>query len=728
MKKTLLSIIAGLSCALSMDAQVLYYEDFDGIGGPTAGGAGTYTFASGMLLRNVDNRTPDANVAYVNEAWERREDFNFSVSDSCAFSTSWYAPAGAADDWMWTSLIGPLPANAVLSWNAVTYDPSFADGYEVRIMTSLQGPPTGGTGVIGNQVTNSTVLYSTTAENTTWTARSASLSSYAGQSVYIAFRNNSNDKFLLLIDDIKVEVQNNIDAEMVFADTATEYTLMPQSETTPLNFNGTIRNNGLLPLAGVMAQVNVYANATNVYSANSTGTTLAAGATTTWTVPSFTPSTPGTYVVEYIAMQSTGTDDDQSNDTLWQTFEVTDSTYARDDGTVVGSLGIGAGNGGYLGQTYVVPNTDLLTSIDMYVIRGYTGRNMGLAVWNTNASGVPTTIAYTTDTLQYPDDSARYYQFQMANGPVMLAAGTYVITAIEFDSTLALGQTNSVFTANTTWVNWPTNPFGTWSNNEDFGAGFAKPYVIRPQFADLCLNNATSMSMTQASCISCSDGTATVTATGTDGTVTYSWMPAGGNAATATGLLPGTYTVTVTDGYGCVNTDTITVAYDICGLFAVTMTSADASCSTCPDGSAQATVSGNNGPVTYLWSNGGTSDTIQNVAPGTYTVVVTDSAGCSETDTVIVDFSLDVDGINAPGAIGIFPNPSNGQFQVNVSLPQASDLTVYIVNVLGEVVATQSATGMQNGRIDMNVSLAAGLYMVHVRTSGSEKVIPVTIQ
>src|ERR1041385_5968778 len=100
MKKLLLTFSFLGIAALSLNAQILYSEDFDGIGGPTAGGAGTYMFPAGMLKRNVDNGTPAGAVSYVNEAWERREDFSFNVSDSCAFSTSWYSPAGTANDWM----------------------------------------------------------------------------------------------------------------------------------------------------------------------------------------------------------------------------------------------------------------------------------------------------------------------------------------------------------------------------------------------------------------------------------------------------------------------------------------------------------------------------------------------------------------------------------------------------------------------------------------------------
>lgn len=729
MKKLLLTLSFAVASSLAVNAQIIFSEDFDGIGGPTAGGAGTYTFPPGWFLRNVDNRTPAGAVAYVNEAWERREDFNFSVIDSCAFSTSWYNPVGAADDWMWTPLVGPIGANTELRWNAVAYDPMYQDGYEVRIMTSTQGPPTGGTGVLGNQVTNSTVIFSTAAEASAWTTHNVSLAAYAGQSVYIGFRNNANDKFLLLIDDVVVENILAIDAEMVIADTISEYTLMPQSETTPLTLNGTLRNGGISALSNVYAQVNVYNNAVNVYSASSAViASLASSATATFTVTSFTPSTPGNYMVEFIAQQGSGTDQQQSDDTLRQYLVVTDSTYARDNGTVVGQLGIGSGQVGYLGQTFVVPNPDLLTSIGMYVTQGYTGRNLALCVWNTNASGIPTTIAYTTDTILYPDDSARYYQLVMSNGPVMVPAGTYVVTGIEFDSTLAIGLTNNIFTVNRTWVNWPGSPFGTWANNEDFGSGFAKSYVIRPNFGDVCLNNTATATSTQASCITCADGTASVTTTGTTGGLTYAWSPAGGTAATATGLLTGNYIVTVTDTFGCVTMDTVFVAYDVCGLFSGTIVSGDATCGTCSDGFAQVTITGGNGPITYSWSNGGTFDTIQNVLPGMYYVTSTDSLGCTRVDSVVVQFGTDIAGINGSGAVTLFPNPSNGVFQVNVNLATSTDITVFITNTLGEVVATKTVSGIQNGRIDMNVELAAGAYNVHVRSTDSEKIVPLNVQ
>ena len=65
-------------------------------------------------------------------------------------------------------------------------------------------------------------------------------------------------------------------------------------------------------------------------------------------------------------------------------------------------------------------------------------------------------------------------------------SGKYVVTAVEFDSTLSLATTSEKFTPGTTWVNWPLNPNGTWSNAEDFGSNFAHNYYLRANFGSFC--------------------------------------------------------------------------------------------------------------------------------------------------------------------------------------------------------------------------------------------------
>ncbi len=147
---------------------------------------------AGWTAINADGLTPAANVSYVTDAWVVREDFVIDPTDAVAISTSWYSPAGQADDWAITPPI-VLTANNSLSWEGYAPDPAYPDGYEVRLSTTT---PT----VAGM----TTLLATIPAEAQVWTQRSADLSAFAGQTVYIGFRNNSFVRFLLFLDDVRV--------------------------------------------------------------------------------------------------------------------------------------------------------------------------------------------------------------------------------------------------------------------------------------------------------------------------------------------------------------------------------------------------------------------------------------------------------------------------------------------------------------------------------------------
>ena len=72
---------------------------------------------------------------------------------------------------------------------------------------------------------------------------------------------------------------------------------------------------------------------------------------------------------------------------------------------------------------------------------------------------------------------------------------------------------------------------------------------------------ANSTGMDSVSCNGLFDGSASVTAIGGNGTYSYLWdVNAGSQTSdTAIGLGAGTYTVTVTDQYGCNDDTTVTV-------------------------------------------------------------------------------------------------------------------------------------------------------------------------
>jgi hypothetical protein len=621
MKKSLLFIGAAFSL-FTANSQIIYSEDFDGIPGPTAGGAGTYTFAPGWSLRNVDNATPAANVSYVNEAWERREDFNFNVADSTAFSTSWYAPAGTSNDWMWTPLIGPIPANTVLKWNAVTYDAAYRDGYEVRIMVAPT-TPTGGTGVIGNQITNSTVVFSTAAENTTWTPREVSLAAYAGQSIYIAFRNNSTDKFLLLIDDVVVQQITNYDLSVSNVSHG-EYTVSPlEHQTTTANFElkGTLTNLGLMAMTNATLACDVIVDGTLLTTVQSAVyPSIASGATEQATI-AYTPTVEGSYSFKFYPM-ATETDQMTDNDTVFDAtgLVIEPTMMRRDFGPVAGSLGIGAGELSYIGQTFRFETAVNIEAIESFVTRGYTGRELRAAIFNTDGSGVPTTLLASTDTLLYPDDSARLYTMPIYGGTINLPAGEYAFVQVEIDSTLALANTNALFTPNTVYVQWPSNG-PNFVPVESFGPSFSKPMVIYPKF-DMCVGETegTVVNTTQASC-GMNDGSAEIdfgpeyTLLWEDSTTT----------SIHSALGAGWHTFTVTSEY-CTFTDSV----EITNPNAPTAVADDITHAPCfgADGTIELNIQDGTDPYTVTWSDGSTGETLTGPA-GVYSATIVDANNCS---------------------------------------------------------------------------------------------------
>ncbi len=151
-------------------------------------------------------------------------------------------------------------------------------------------------------------------------------------------------------------------------------------------------------------------------------------------------------------------------------------------------------------------------------------------------------------------------------------------------------------------------------------------------------NGGVSGSITSFNNISCfgdNNGSATVTVTSGKTPFTYSWSPSGQTTATATGLTAGSYTVTVTDSNGCSFTTSVSLIQPASALVETHVVS-NASCNSTNDGSITLTVSGGTPQYAYTWSNGATTQNQSNILPGTYTVAIKDSNGCSITDTIIV--------------------------------------------------------------------------------------------
>lgn len=105
----------------------------------------------------------------------------------------------------------------------------------------------------------------------------------------------------------------------------------------------------------------------------------------------------------------------------------------------------------------------------------------------------------------------------------------------------------------------------------------------------------------------------------------YLWEN-GQTVAVRIGLLAGSYKVTVTDNAGCAQTQTIVLEDP--NTPQLQTTGSTLTCGDDRNGTTNVVATGGNPPYNFLWSNGQTSQTASNLGFGTYTVQVSDAAGC----------------------------------------------------------------------------------------------------
>lgn len=134
----------------------------------------------------------------------------------------------------------------------------------------------------------------------------------------------------------------------------------------------------------------------------------------------------------------------------------------------------------------------------------------------------------------------------------------------------------------------------------------------------------------------CTQNLGSVTAVpgaGSVGPYTYSWSPGGATTSTVSNLGAGTYTVNLVDGNGCAASGSGIVG-DSPVSFSIASTLV--SCGGGNNGTATATASPTSPIVTYLWSNGQTTQTAVGLVAGTYTCTISAGAGCSDVLSVNV--------------------------------------------------------------------------------------------
>jgi hypothetical protein len=130
--------------------------------------------------------------------------------------------------------------------------------------------------------------------------------------------------------------------------------------------------------------------------------------------------------------------------------------------------------------------------------------------------------------------------------------------------------------------------------------------------------------------VSCTSPTISVTASGG---VSYAWSNGLGNNASANITNGGTYTVTVTAANGCTDTETITITANTTPPTAGITNNTGETVITCLTPSISLTATGNG---SISWSNGSGLANITVTSGNTYTLTVTATNGCTDTESIVI--------------------------------------------------------------------------------------------
>ena len=181
------------------------------------------------------------------------------------------------------------------------------------------------------------------------------------------------------------------------------------------------------------------------------------------------------------------------------------------------------------------------------------------------------------------------------------------------------------------WVN-------SYNNSQDRNNLYAGTYSLNITDAQGCTSSTTAILSqptmltianvkTNVSCNGGTNGAIDITVSGGTAPYTYQWS----NTETTediTGLVAGTYTVTVTDANNCTKTAAFNVSQP--SILSLSKYITNVSCFGGSNGKINLSVTGGVSPYNYVWSNNYTGQDPESLTAGTYTVTVTDASGCTK--------------------------------------------------------------------------------------------------
>jgi large repetitive protein len=149
----------------------------------------------------------------------------------------------------------------------------------------------------------------------------------------------------------------------------------------------------------------------------------------------------------------------------------------------------------------------------------------------------------------------------------------------------------------------------------------------------------------QISCFGQSDGLIDIMITEGSGPFIFDWSN-GSSKAGISGLKAGSYSVTITDYYGCNSQEVFQINQPAIMKnefeFSIYSNTFNLSSPGSNDGYIKSIVSGGTAPYTYEWAHSANSSELNNLSAGVYQVKITDSNGCTITENITLNEPSDI--------------------------------------------------------------------------------------
>jgi hypothetical protein len=176
-------------------------------------------------------------------------------------------------------------------------------------------------------------------------------------------------------------------------------------------------------------------------------------------------------------------------------------------------------------------------------------------------------------------------------------------------------------------------------------------------------------------------------------------------------LPAGVYEVVVTDFNGCIAEESYTLLNPAEIVIIAEVVNPDPGLN---NGSINVTVFNTVGEVTYNWDSGHDGAYITDLAPGIYTVTVTDENDCSAQES----FELFVTSVHNPNfteIISIFPNPVKDMLYIDFGVLSAYDWQINLYDISGVLKANINGNMKNEAVINVN-GLPAGIYVIQIQS------------